>query len=100
MGRVTDEIYRREGEKLTRYTIEDESYEDEYGSIHVSYVPYRYDGNKRHRLSPETMNLGWLDARSYITLRERKTCEHCGSTCLEQEQVPDGTPSESSGQPA
>jgi len=100
VGKVTDEIHRREGIKLTRYTIEDESYEDEYGSIHVSYVPYRHDGKSKQRLSPETMNLGWIDARSYITLGKYKTCEHCGSTFLEKEQAPDGTPSESSGQPA
>lgn len=100
MGRIAKEVYRRENGKLIRYTVEDESYDDEYDSRHVSFVPYRYDGEKRKRLSPETMNLGWLDAESHITFGKYKTCEHCGSTFFKKEQAPDGTPSEFSGQPA
>ncbi len=68
-----------DGEEVT-YVVINESYEDEYGSYKMDYVPYRIDskGNKK-RLSPETYILGPFEAEQYITFKKNVRCEHCNS---------------------
>jgi hypothetical protein len=69
------------GEEVS-YWVENKSYEDDYGSLHINNVPYRKDSKGIiKRLSPESYALHWMDAEQYIpkirTLVQR--CEHCGS---------------------
>jgi hypothetical protein len=73
------------GEEV-RYTVENESYENEYGTYIMNYVPYRIDskGNKK-RLSQHHYRMGPYGAEEYITFYKFVKCECCGHVRKELE---------------
>lgn len=98
MKNLAKGFWRKEDGVDVFYSVENESYEDEYGSYRQDFVPYRMVDGERKRLSPPTMSLSYMEAERYITFGEWHKCQHCGSTYFQRES--DGTPSVTSGQPA
>ena len=77
------EIKRIENGEEIIYYVENESYEDEYGSYHMDYVPYRKNSKgKIKRLSSVHFELGPFEAERYIEEAKVKMliskCSHCG----------------------
>lgn len=78
--------WRVENGKKVFYEVLNESYEDEYGSLKIDYVPYRTEeGKKPERLSPPNYLLSQWDAEQYLRFGRNKKCEHCGSIYFEEE---------------
>jgi hypothetical protein len=77
---MINEKKRIENSEEVTYIVENESHDDDYGSLIISYVPYRIDskGNKK-RLSPESYALDRFEAEQYITIKKYIRCEHCNS---------------------
>ena len=80
MKETNRKIRIEDGEKII-YVVENESYDDDYGSLVMDYVPYRIDskGDKK-RLSPTNYCLSPLEADDYIRFVKYTKCEHCCST--------------------
>lgn len=100
MGRVVKQHWRTENGNPVRYTVENESEDDDYGILRIKYVPYRTDSKGKKPLVPEHFCLDQFSAESYITFGNWNRCAHCGSSYFEKEQSPSGPPLETSGQPA
>jgi hypothetical protein len=100
MSRVVQRKYRIEGSKTVCYTVENESYEDEYGIYRIDYVPYRTDDKEKKRMTPATMALSQMDAEGMINFGSWIKCKCCGQSYFQSEDLPTEPPLESSGQPA
>lgn len=61
------ELSEENGDTVT-YTVANESFEDDYGSLVINYVPYREDKLGKKRLSPSAYSLSQIQAEGFIPL--------------------------------